>query len=327
VNVPVTRNTIHDVIRTGVEILSASDDVVAVVARQSGIVRLGGEHVLEGMAVSQGQALFNVSGGEIAFENIDASREEARATLDIARSELSRKQQLRDDKLITTTEYEAARLDYEQADIRFKNLERNYGGSKAATSPINGFIRSVLVGNGDHVSMGQTLALVMRNRSLLLKADVPLRYAETLGSVGHAHFRPANGNRLYDTRELDGKAVSVGKASHPAGHTVPIHFRMNAAEGLTPGSYAEVFLMTTPINDALTIPVSALIEEQGAFHAYVQTGGESFEKRSLTLGVNDGRTAQVLQGLREGERVVSKGAYRIKIAQAGGSIPAHGHEH
>jgi multidrug efflux pump subunit AcrA (membrane-fusion protein) len=75
------------------------------------------------------------------------------------------------------------------------------------------------------------------------------------------------------------------------------------------------------------IPVSALVEEQGIFYVYVQTEGESFQKRELKLGANDGKKVQVLSGLTEGERVVTKGGYQIKLAQASGILPAHGHEH
>jgi multidrug efflux pump subunit AcrA (membrane-fusion protein) len=88
-----------------------------------------------------------------------------------------------------------------------------------------------------------------------------------------------------------------------------------------------VFLKTTTIKNALVIPYSALIEEQGVFYAYVQTAGESFQKRELKLGISDGLLVQVLSGLSEGERVVTKGAYQIKLSQASGTMPAHGHEH
>jgi multidrug efflux pump subunit AcrA (membrane-fusion protein) len=102
---------------------------------------------------------------------------------------------------------------------------------------------------------------------------------------------------------------------------------MEGRPELLPGSFVEVFLKTAPINDALVIPVSALIEEQGVFYAFVQTEGESFQKRELKLGANDGQRVQVLTGVSEGERVVTKGGYQIKLSQASGTLPAHGHEH
>ena len=81
------------------------------------------------------------------------------------------------------------------------------------------------------------------------------------------------------------------------------------------------------IKDALVIPYSSLIEEQGNYYAYVQTSGEGFQKRELELGVNDGIYVQILSGIKKNERVVTKGAYQIKLATMSGKMPAHGHEH
>ena len=81
------------------------------------------------------------------------------------------------------------------------------------------------------------------------------------------------------------------------------------------------------MKDVLTIPYSALLEEQGHYYAFVQTSGEGFEKRELELGINDGIDIQVISGIKENERVVSKGAYQIKLATMSGKMPAHGHEH
>ena len=90
---------------------------------------------------------------------------------------------------------------------------------------------------------------------------------------------------------------------------------------------AEVYLKSFPRPDALVIPVSSLIEEQGNFFVYVQAEGESFQKREVQLGANDGINVQVLSGVSEGERVVTKGAYQIKLSSMSGTMPAHGHEH
>ena len=88
-----------------------------------------------------------------------------------------------------------------------------------------------------------------------------------------------------------------------------------------------MYLKTVPLYNVLVMPVAALVEEQGVFYVYVQTEGESFQKREVKLGANDGQQVQVLSGIEEGERVVTKGAYQIKLSTASGTLPAHGHEH
>src|SRR5690606_37919284 len=99
------------------------------------------------------------------------------------------------------------------------------------------------------------------------------------------------------------------------------------APGIIPGAFAEVYLQTLETKKALVIPVSALLEEQGKFYAYVQVSGEVFQKRDLNLGANNGEQVQVLSGIAAGERVVTKGAYQIKLSTMSGALPAHGHEH
>jgi membrane fusion protein, heavy metal efflux system len=47
----------------------------------------------------------------------------------------------------------------------------------------------------------------------------------------------------------------------------------------------------------------------------------------LKLGGNNGEFVEVLSGISEGERVVTKGSYQIKLSTMSGALPAHGHEH
>jgi multidrug efflux pump subunit AcrA (membrane-fusion protein) len=69
------------------------------------------------------------------------------------------------------------------------------------------------------------------------------------------------------------------------------------------------------------------MQDYNLYYVYVEIAGESFEKRPVRLGVDDGFQVQVLSGLAEGEWVVTEGAYQIKMASMSSTIPAHGHEH
>jgi multidrug efflux pump subunit AcrA (membrane-fusion protein) len=78
----------------------------------------------------------------------------------------------------------------------------------------------------------------------------------------------------------------------------------------------------------LTIPNSAILEEQGNFSVFVQITPELFEKREVTPGTTDGLRTEILKGVNPGERVISVGAILVKLAQATGSLDAHsGHVH
>ena len=91
--------------------------------------------------------------------------------------------------------------------------------------------------------------------------------------------------------------------------------------------FADVAIETERADDLVAIPESAIVEEDGRPTAYVLLDGESFQKRDLELGIRDSGYVQVKQGLKEGERVVTKGAYAIRLASVSSVIPAHGHAH
>lgn len=326
-NAPVKKETMYDVIKATGEIQSAPGDEVTVAARSNGIVKFVGNNNVTGSAIRAGQTMFTVTGGEIAFENIEAAKQSAKAELATAKSEYERASELIKDKLITQAEFKQAQLRYEQAQIALNNLNRNYSGGKSLTSPINGFIKAIMVSEGQFVSAGQPLATLTKNQRIVLKADVSLKDADKINSIKEANFMLVQSREHFNTKQLNGRLMAAAKTTMPNSPFVPIYFQIDGRPGLLPGSYAEVYLKTTPVNDVLVIPVSALIEEQGIFYAYVQTEGESFQKRELKLGANDGEKVQVLSGVAEGERVVTKGAYQIKLSQASGALPAHGHEH
>ena len=60
---------------------------------------------------------------------------------------------------------------------------------------------------------------------------------------------------------------------------------------------------------------------------FVQTGGESFERRPVRLGSHADGYVHVLEGVEPGERVVHRGAYLVRLAAMSTQIPAHGHVH
>jgi len=326
-NAPVMKETMFDVVKATGEIIAAPSDEVTIAAKSNGIVKFEGNNNVTGSDVRVGQTMFTVSGGEIAFENVEAAKQTARAELATAKTEYERANELIKDKLITQGDYQQAKLRYEQAQITLTNLSRNYSGGKSLSSPISGFIKNILVSEGQYVAAGQPLATITKNQRLILKADVSLKDADKINSIQEANFNIIQNKQSYNTTELNGKIISVGKTTAANSPFIPVHFQIDSKPGMLPGSFAEVFLKTIPINDALVIPVSALVEEQGIFYVYVQTEGESFQKRELKLGANDGQKVQIISGISVGERVVTKGGYQIKLSQASGALPAHGHEH
>jgi len=86
-------------------------------------------------------------------------------------------------------------------------------------------------------------------------------------------------------------------------------------------------LLLTSAGRTPVVPETAIIDDAGRPLVFVQKGGETFLRRPVNLGVRNGGMVQVLNGVSAGDRVVTKGAYLIRLATMSSAVPAHGHIH
>ncbi len=317
----------REVIKVSGQLNARPSDEQVVTAKSNGVVKWN-DVVIPGASVKQGQRLFVLASGNVAQGNIESQYREAKVNFEKAEADYKRVQPLLADKIISQKDYLEIKNRYDQARIQFETLNRNYTeGGQAVQSPMNGFVKQLSVRPGEYVEAGQALAVITKDLSLQLQADVPVRYAIQLPFISEANFRTLHDNTLYNTKELNGKMLSYGKALGENASLLPVYFSLTNDGSLIPGQAVEVYLKSRPIANAHVLPMSALIEEQGNFFVYVQVAGESFDKREVKFGAQDGTSVQIVSGLNSGERVVTKGAYLVKLATQSGSVPAHGHEH
>jgi membrane fusion protein, heavy metal efflux system len=323
----VKKNNFHNVIKTGGMVLPAPGDEIIVTSPAAGNISIKG-NIFAGTEMRKGEVFFTLTAGNTVQNNLDVAYSEAKANYETAKAGYERASELVKDKIISQRQFQQAQLEYENARKVFNTFSRNYTGSGLQIkSPMDGYIRNLLVTDGQFVQTGTELVAVSKNQKLILQANLSQRYFDQLNAIRSATFKTTNSSLVYNTDSLDGKIISFGRSAGRETPFIPVTFEIMNSQNLIPGSVAEVYLKTSAINDALVVPVSALIEEQGIYFVYVQTGGESFIKREVQTGASDGELIQITSGINEGERVVSKGAYQIKLSQASGTMPAHGHEH
>ncbi len=191
-------------------------------------------------------------------------------------------------------------------------------------SPLDGTLVSVEAAPGEMVEEGQALFRVVDAGRVWLEARANEADLSRLEGAKSAWFTVEGDAALHEA----GRLLSFGRVVDPATRTVPVLFAVSNADGrLRVGQAARVRLATGPSVRALTIPDSAVLDDGGKPVAFVHVSGEAFERRVLSLGAPGKGWVQVLAGLAPGERVVTKGAYEIKLAAASGSIPTSGHVH
>lgn len=290
-----------------------------------------------GDAVARGQVLAALTPDATASENragLAAALREAEAAHLQAESELTRASRLVAAELAPARRLEEARTGVAvararvaAAQSRLRAKGATLAGAAIATaesyrlaSPLAGTIVEARGVPGAHVEAGAPLFRVVDLRRVWVEGRAPEAEANGVAAARSAVITVPGAT----TR---GTLVAVGAVLDSATRTAPALFEAaNPAGALRIGMTARITAVTGTVRGPL-VPASSLVDDNGKPTAYVQTGGESFERRTLALGPRSGDRVLVETGLRAGERVVTRGGYEIRLATLSDAVPAHGHEH
>ena len=114
----------------------------------------------------------------------------------------------------------------------------------------------------------------------------------------------------------------------PRTRALPVQFHVvNRGGQLLIGQTATAILYTGAKERMVVVPKAAVLMEGGRPFVFVQSGGESFDRRFIEIATRDGDLVGVRSGVRPGDRVVTTGAYDVQLASAAGGLPAEGHVH
>lgn len=311
-----------EVVKVSGEVLPAASDRAVVSAPTAGIVRLS-NGIEAGSNVKAGELIASISAVNISGGDTNAS---AKATLDAAKRELDRVTPLLKDGLITKKEYNDALQAYEEA----KSTYSPKAASGKAVSPIAGVVSELFVSDGSYVEAGQPVAGIARSQRLTLKALLPSKYVDMLPRIVSANIRPSHSTG--DAISLSDRGCrilssSVSTADNTPGY-VSVYFTFDNRGDIVPGTPAEVFLIGAGRSDAISVPLTAISEQQGEKFVYIKTEDHAYEKTPVTTGRNDGKRIEILEGVSEGDSVVAKGTTFVRLAETSTVVPeGHSHHH
>ncbi|MHC4695703.1 MAG: efflux RND transporter periplasmic adaptor subunit [Planctomycetota bacterium] len=291
---------------------------------------------------------------------VDRSVIQSEARLEFAHRAMDRAVRLREKGVGTEQQYDEAAQSLRLAEAEHeaaKAMKRSYehaherlvalrskalapdGGAGAGTpgyqmplvAPIFGVIVSVTHIEGEHLDDAhQEVFRIVNTEQVWVEADISeFDLARLAKSPGATMTLPAYPGRSFDILgEGGGRLVNIGSIVDPKTRTLSVVYEMPNPEGLfRAGMFADVYLETRTATDVVALPEKAIVKDSGRPTAYVLIDGESFQRRELELGVRDNGFVEVIGGVAEGERVVTKGAYAIKLASLTPASYGHGHGH
>jgi len=201
-------------------------------------------------------------------------------------------------------------------DEDLRNLDRNHTirSHVPVVAPFEGRIIARNLTKGEVVETTEKLFVVADLTDVWVTAvipekDIPYIRPDQTGTGQSVEVHVA----AYPGQAFQGRITYVGDVLDPATRTMRLRLELpNPERKLKPAMYATVRVYSEPEANALLIPESAVQRDRDRQFVFVEREPAIFEARDVKLGSSNGREIKVLDGLLEGESIVTNGAFVLK---------------
>jgi HlyD family secretion protein len=245
-----------------------------------------------------------LSEGAIAEKDVNdarASLSQSRASYETARKHLEDLQGFARDQ-----ELKAAVAQREAAKGRLDAAQAQLGYSRIA-SPIDGVVTDLPFYAGETPTAGQPVVTVMDVSQVIARTHVSQSEAAELTVGADANLIGPGG------APIPAKVTQISPALDATNTTVEVWVQADNRDGtLRPGTSLRVEIVARTVPNALVIPDKAVLTSpQGTTFAIVVDKDNKPHRRKVTVGVRDGGKAQITDGLENGQRVATTGAFEL----------------
>lgn len=259
--------------------------------------------------------------------------ESSRVRLEAARREADRMQRLFDGKAASEKQLAAARSEVASAQSNYDSAIRQRDallaarsvravnippastagpdGSLTISAPFGGYVTKVNKSIGEQVSPGDAIIEISNLDTVYVEAPIFERDLNVFGGGKTATFTTS----AYP-QEFKGSIIDIGASINEQTRAANVVFIVeNAGRALRLGMQANVKLDAEQTVTAMMVPKEAVIESEGKQYVYVLLSGEEFQRREVTIGDEYGEKVAILTGVEKGERVVTQGAYQLRLQE------------
>lgn len=194
----------------------------------------------------------------------------------------------------------------ESAQGKYAGATAQFGYSEIR-SPINGVVSERPLYPGEMAAAGTPLLTVMDISQVVARAHIPQQNAALLKVGDKAEVVVAGTEKPFLAR-----VAVVSPALDPNSTTVEVWVQAKNPGGhLRPGTSVQVSMVARSVPDALTIPASALLADQGVTSVMVAAPDGHAHKTPVKVGIRDDDRVQILEGLQPSDKVIAAGAYGL----------------
>lgn len=258
--------------------------------------------VEEGNRVRRGQVLLRLEDKEQR-----SAIAKVRSQLSKAEREYKRQKQLHEQELISQQLFAEAIFELEQRQLSLQDAERELTYTEVR-APISGTVTSRLVKVGDQVQIGQHLFDLVDFDSIVARIFVPEKHLAELSRGLRANVSPA----AAEGREYVATVDRIAPIVDPQSGTIKVTVAVGGQEGLRPGMYVNVDLVTATSDDAVLVPKRALVYDSDQMFVYRLSDDLRVEQVFIEPRLTDKHHVEPADGLLAGDLVVVAGQAGLK---------------
>jgi len=278
-----------------------------------------------GQAVKAGDPLLWIDSPDFASGASDSLKADA----DLARKKVAyeRAKGLYEAKGMALKDLESAEADWQQAEAeaqrakaRMKNLSSNTvanaEGKYVLKAPIDGVIseRQVNIGSEVQPAAANSLFVISNPKHLWVLIDLPEQQIDKV-KVGQTVSVEVD---AYPSEVFEAKVSVISETLDPLLRRFQVRCDINDTQHkLRPEMYARVSPVVDEGTKVPRVPNTALFTQGLYSFLFVEQSPGVFQRRRVTLGLQDADFSYVTEGLKAGERIVTSGAILLNSELSG----------
>lgn len=297
---------VHTLAGTTIEdellLVGVADPWFAVTLSAETLGRIERQTVEEGDAVERDEELLLIN-----TTALQAELELAEARHELAKQEFERLLRLQEGGISSPQDYDRALSEQKSAaaNLRLTQIELNQSVIRA---PIPGTIDVLHHEQGEFVSVGTPLARIVQVDRVKIRLGIPERDV--------VHFEPGEIVALhfdaYPDRSFEGRIHQIATTAEAASRSFVTEIEVDNADGaLRPGMVARASLVRQRYENAIAIPIFAVMKRNNQNYVFVEEGERAVE-RPVRLGFHRGGDVHVMEGLSPGDRLIITGQRELR---------------
>lgn len=254
-----------------------------------------------GTKVSKGQVI-----GKIDTKTLDVQKASLELAVQKMKTDYLRNKELYEGNALSETQYLDSKFGFESRQIELQQLEQQISDAYIK-SPLSGIITAKNNVAGEFVNAGTPIATVVDVN--LLKIFVHVNQSEVrFVSLGQEADISAS---IFPGKQFIGKVSYISPdADMNYNYTIEVKVSAKDYPELKPGTYVNVRFKTDTNEKVLQIHKRALVEGMKNAYVYIQNGDRA-NRKDIRVGRENGEYIEVLDGLKEGDKVVIDGQINI----------------